>query len=150
MFRSAADSAGVALTVEVRRRAGAVVLDREMWAKIVLNLVSNAVKFTESGSITVTLAPADGRLVLRVADTGVGIPAADLARIFDRFHQVAGRAGRSGEGTGIGLALVRDLATALGGTVEVTSVLGTGSTFTVSVPETVAATRRGRGAAGRG
>jgi signal transduction histidine kinase/DNA-binding response OmpR family regulator len=142
MFRSAADGAGVALAVdiadEVRAAGRRVVLDREMWAKIVLNLVSNAVKFTESGSITVTLASAAGRLVLTVADTGAGIPTTDLGRIFDRFHQVAGRAGRSGEGTGIGLALVRDLAAALGGTVEVTSILGAGSTFTVSVPEMVA------------
>jgi signal transduction histidine kinase/DNA-binding response OmpR family regulator len=137
MFRSAAETAGVALVVEITdelRAAGGVLLDREMWAKIVLNLVSNAVKFTEAGSITVRLATADGRLVLTVADTGVGIPGSELGRIFDRFHRAEGGAGRSGEGTGIGLALVRDLAAALGGTVEVSSVPGTGSTFTVSVP----------------
>jgi signal transduction histidine kinase/CheY-like chemotaxis protein len=141
MFRSATESAGVALVVEISDAVAApgrrVLLDQEMWAKIVLNLVSNAVKFTESGSIMVNLSAAHGRLVLTVADTGVGIPATDLGRIFERFHRVSGSAGRSVEGTGIGLALVRDLAAAFGGTVEVSSVLGAGSTFTVSVPETV-------------
>jgi DNA-binding response OmpR family regulator/anti-sigma regulatory factor (Ser/Thr protein kinase) len=141
MFRSAAETAGVELVVEISDgvRAGGrlVVLDREMWAKIVLNLVSNAVKFTGSGSITVSLTSESGRLVLAVADTGVGIPAGELGRIFDRFHQVGGTSGRSREGTGIGLSLVRDLAAALGGTVEVTSIDGAGSTFTVSVPEKV-------------
>ncbi|HEV7650339.1 MAG TPA: response regulator [Actinophytocola sp.] len=148
MFRSAAESGGVVLAVEVGnevRAAGRVLLDGEMWAKIVLNLVSNAVKFTEAGSITVTLASAKGRLVLTVADTGVGISGTDLGRIFDRFHRVEGGAGRSGEGTGIGLALVRDLAAALGGTVEVSSVPGTGSTFTVSVPWTPTACVDGDG-----
>jgi signal transduction histidine kinase/CheY-like chemotaxis protein len=141
MFRSATESAGVALVVEISDDVAApgrrVLLDQEMWAKVVLNLVSNAVKFTESGSITVTLSTVHGRLVLTVADTGVGIPATDLGRIFERFHRVSGSAGRSVEGTGIGLALVRDLAAAFGGTVEVSSVLGAGATFTVSVPETV-------------
>ena len=140
MFRSAAGHAGVELVVAIDDAArGQVVLDREMWAKIVLNLVSNAVKFTESGSITVTLAAESGCLVLTVADTGVGIPAAELGRIFDRFHQVTDSGGRSREGTGIGLSLVRDLAAALGGTVEVTSIEGTGSTFAVSIPRTAAA-----------
>ena len=135
MFRSAAQGAGVALTVEIADQVDRrLVLDREMWAKIVLNLVSNAVKFTPAGSITVTLAVDTGRLVLTVADTGAGIPATELGRIFERFHQVADTAGRSREGTGIGLALVRDLAAALGGTVDVASVPGSGSTFTVSVP----------------
>ena len=148
MFRSAAESAGVALAVEIAdevRVGGRVLLDREMWAKIVLNLVSNAVKFTEAGSITVTLAAAGGRLVLTVGDTGVGIPDTELGRIFERFHRVEGTAGRSGEGTGIGLALVRDLAAALGGTVEVSSVPDTGSTFTVSVPWTPAVSADGDG-----
>ncbi|HEY7597139.1 MAG TPA: response regulator [Actinophytocola sp.] len=141
MFRSAAETAGVELIVEisdeVRATGRMVVLDREMWAKIVLNLMSNAVKFTDSGSITVILSSESGRLVLAVADTGVGIPPGELGPIFDRFHQVAGTSGRSREGTGIGLSLVRDLAAAMGGTVEVTSIEGAGSTFTVSVPEKV-------------
>jgi signal transduction histidine kinase/DNA-binding response OmpR family regulator len=140
MFRSATEHAGVALVLAVDDAArGQAVLDREMWAKIVLNLVSNAVKFTVTGSITVALSVAEGRIVLTVTDTGVGIPAAELDRIFERFHQVAGGGGRSGEGTGIGLSLVRDLATALGGTVEAVSEEGTGSTFTVTVPYRAAA-----------
>ncbi|HEX2132432.1 MAG TPA: ATP-binding protein [Actinophytocola sp.] len=134
MFRSAAQSAGVALEVRVGPPR-TVLVDREMWAKIVLNLVSNAVRFTRSGSVSVRLDSTGGQLVLTVADTGVGIPEGELERVFDRFHQVSESSARGGEGTGIGLSLVRDLAGALGGGVSVRSALGEGSTFTVTIPE---------------
>ena len=109
-------------------------VDRDMWEKIVLNLLSNAFKFTLHGEITVTVDAFAGQARVRVSDTGAGIPEAELPYLFDRFHRVATPAARSDEGSGIGLSLVRDLVRRHGGTVTVTSAVGTGSTFTVLLP----------------
>jgi len=133
-FRSAMDRAGLAFTVNCAPLPEPVYVDREMWEKIVLNLVSNAFKYTLEGSVTVGLAVQDGRAVLRIDDTGPGIPPTELPRLFERFHRVEGIRGRTHEGTGIGLALVQELVKLHGGTVSVSSVLGQGATFTVSVP----------------
>ncbi len=110
--------------------------DGEKWKKIAYNLLANALKFTPSGgSVQVTgHIRADNRFVLAVRDTGIGIPANQQERIFERFHQVDGRSTRAYSGTGIGLALVRELATWLGGQVTVTSQPDQGSTFTVELP----------------
>ena len=105
-----------------------------MWEKIVLNLVSNAFKFTLEGSITVRLRRRDANAVLEVIDTGTGIAASELPRIFDRFHRVEGAKSRTHEGTGIGLALVQELAKMHGGDVKTESTEGRGSTFEVTVP----------------
>jgi len=144
-FRPAAERAGLRLVIDTPPLAAPVHLDRESWEKIVFNLLSNAVKFTREGTITVSVrprpapGPADGTdypgaAVLEVADTGVGVPEAEQPLLFDRFHRVTGAWSRSHEGTGIGLALVRELAGLHGGTVEVTSTAGVGSTFTVTIP----------------
>src|SRR5262249_9740453 len=101
---------------------------------IVLNLLSNAFKYTLQGEIAVSLRAEGGSAVLAVRDTGTGIPAAELPSLFNRFHRVEGARGRTHEGTGIGLALVQELARLHGGTVGVESVVGDGSTFTVSIP----------------
>ena len=105
-----------------------------MWEKVVLNLVSNAFKFTLEGEIAVRLRPVDGAAELAVRDTGTGIPEAELPRIFERFHRVEGSRGRTHEGTGIGLALVQELVKLHGGSVRAESTCGQGSTFTVTVP----------------
>jgi DNA-binding response OmpR family regulator len=102
----------------------------------VLNLLSNAVKFTLTGGVTVQVELAEDVAMLRVRDTGIGIPADEVPRIFDRFHRVSGRLAHAREGAGIGLSLVADLVHAHGGTIEVDSALGTGSTFTVTIPVT--------------
>ncbi len=104
-----------------------------MWEKIVLNLLSNAFKFTFEGQITVELRSAGDRVELRVSDTGVGIPEADLPRMFERFHRVKHARARTHEGTGIGLALVQELARFHGGGVAVASQEGRGTTFTVTI-----------------
>ena len=109
-------------------------VDRGMWEKIVLNLVSNAFKFTRQGEISVSLREVDNVAELSVRDTGVGIPEEELPRLFERFHQVPYVSGRSLEGTGIGLALVQELVKLHGGSVRVESTLGQGSTFKVTVP----------------
>ena len=133
-FRSAAERGGLELCVDCPPLAEAVYVDREMWEKIVLNLVSNAFKFTLEGSITVRLRRRDGNAVLEVIDTGTGIAASELPHIFDRFHRIEGGKSRTYEGTGIGLALVQELAKMHGGEVRVGSTEGQGSTFEVSVP----------------
>jgi PAS domain S-box-containing protein len=109
-------------------------VDRDMWEKIVLNLLSNAFKFTLRGEIEVRLEPADGQALLTVRDTGVGIPFEELPRMFQRFHRVEDSRGRTHEGTGIGLALVQELVKLHGGTVSVTSAMGQGSTFRIAIP----------------
>ncbi|MFW8635330.1 ATP-binding protein [Cribrihabitans pelagius] len=131
-FRSACDNAGLALEVNcapVQAHA-----DRELWEKIVLNLLSNAFKFTLEGRICVSMAEEEGAAVLRVRDTGTGIPASELPRIFDRFHRVAGSSGRSYEGSGIGLALAQEVAALHGGSISAESELGAGTCFTVRIP----------------
>ncbi|ROO58783.1 signal transduction histidine kinase [Micromonospora sp. Llam0] len=133
-FRSAAQRAGLDLVVQCPPLPGTVQVDPGLWEKVVLNLLSNAVKFTFDGTITVRLRALGTSVELTVADTGVGIPAADLPHLFERFHRVAGTRARSHEGTGIGLALVRELVQLHGGTVAVCSEPGQGSAFTVEIP----------------
>jgi CheY-like chemotaxis protein len=105
-----------------------------MWEKVVLNLLSNAFKFTFKGTIEVSLRKVDDAFELVVADSGTGIPPAELPRLFERFHRVEGAKGRTYEGSGIGLALVQELARLHGGNVTVESELGKGSTFRVTIP----------------
>jgi signal transduction histidine kinase len=109
-------------------------VDRTQWEKIVLNLISNAFKFTFEGEITIRLHAADGKIVLSVIDTGTGIPAEELPKIFERFHRIEGARGRSFEGTGIGLALVHELVKQHGGEIRAESLVGKGSTFIVTIP----------------
>ena len=134
VFRSAIERAGLTFSVNCAPMANPVLVDREMWEKIVFNLLSNAFKFTLEGGIEVSFHDGDGGVVLAVRDTGSGIPADELPRVFERFHRVAGARGRTFEGSGIGLALVHELVTLLGGTVSADSELGQGSTFTVRLP----------------
>ena len=134
VFRSAIEKAGLEYEVHCEELGTAVYVDPQMWEKIVLNLVSNAFKFTPQGKITVQLGVTDGRAELSVEDTGVGIPAAEMPRLFERFHRVEGTQGRTHEGTGIGLALVLELVTLHGGTIQAESKLGKGSRFVVAIP----------------
>ncbi|HEY8311601.1 MAG TPA: ATP-binding protein, partial [Gemmatimonadaceae bacterium] len=138
-FRSAVERAGIKLIVNTPRLpadAQEAYVDREMWEKVTLNLLSNAFKHTFDGEIEVSLdATEDGRAVrLRVRDTGIGIAAEQLPRLFERFHRVPNAKSRTHEGTGIGLALVQELVRMHGGDVEVESAEGVGSTFTVQIP----------------
>jgi signal transduction histidine kinase len=135
MFESAVAKAELRLVVDCPPLSEPVWVDRDMWEKIVPNLVSNAFKFTLAGSITVRVREDSRAVVLEVSDTGTGIPEADLPRIFERFHRVEGAAGRTHEGTGIGLSLVRELAQLHGGSVSVASAVGRGSTFKVEIPK---------------
>jgi PAS domain S-box-containing protein len=133
-FRAACEKAGLTLAINTPSLREPVYVDHQMWEKIVLNLVSNAFKFTLEGRIEIDVSEEDGFAVLRVSDTGTGIPEAELPRIFERFHRVEGASGRTHEGTGIGLALVKELIDLHGGTLSVESTYGQGSMFTVRVP----------------
>lgn len=139
-FRAACQRAGLRLDIQCTRLDQPVYVDIEMWERIVLNLVSNAFKYTLTGGIFVRLAqeidnpPGNAAIVLTVRDTGVGIPKVELPRIFDRFHRIDGQRGRTLEGTGIGLALVNELVRLHSGTIVVESCVGAGTTVTVRVP----------------
>ncbi|MBW4428882.1 MAG: response regulator [Nostoc desertorum CM1-VF14] len=134
VFRSTVERAGMQLSVNCPSLPVPVYVDREMWEKIVLNLLSNAFKFTMAGEITVSLQWANDHIEFAVKDTGIGIPAEEIPHLFERFHRVKGSQGRTFEGSGIGLSLVQELVQMHGGTVQVTSILGAGSCFTVSIP----------------
>jgi PAS domain S-box-containing protein len=133
-FRSAVERAGMKLTIDCPPGPENVWVDREMWEKVVLNLISNAFKYTFEGEIRVSLHERGGKALLAVADTGTGIPADQIERVFERFHRIEGAKGRTFEGTGIGLALVQELTRLHGGRVSVVSEEGVGSTFTVEIP----------------
>ncbi|MFZ0564276.1 MAG: response regulator [Terriglobales bacterium] len=134
VFRSATEKAGLRLELDCAELDEPVFIDRGMWEKIVLNLISNAFKFTFEGKIVVSLAIEGSDVELRVRDTGVGIPTRELPRLFERFHRIENTRSRTHEGSGIGLALVQELVKLHGGSVRVESVEGEGSTFIVSVP----------------
>ncbi|WP_239470569.1 ATP-binding protein [Archangium violaceum] len=133
-FRSTLERAGLRLVVDCSPLPEPVYVDGEMWEKVVLNLLSNAFKFTLEGEIRVALSLQGEWVRLTVADTGTGIPSHELPHLFERFHRVRGARGRTNEGSGIGLALVKELVKLHGGTVEVQSTVDQGSTFTVSLP----------------
>jgi signal transduction histidine kinase/DNA-binding response OmpR family regulator len=133
-FRSAIERGGVQFDVSCAPLSEAVFVDRALWETIVLNLLSNAFKFTLTGRITLTLGERDRRVELRVSDTGVGIPAHELPRMFERFHRIETPEARTHEGSGIGLALVAELVKLHGGEIGVASEAGEGTIFTVSLP----------------
>ncbi|HEV7276565.1 MAG TPA: ATP-binding protein [Devosiaceae bacterium] len=135
-FRSAIEKAGLKLNLHCRPLPQPVYVDREMWEKVLLNLLSNAFKFTFEGEINVSVEPSDdGRsAVMSVRDTGIGIPEEEMPRLFERFHRIQGAQGRSFEGSGIGLALVHELVRLHGGVITAESTLGEGTIIRVSIP----------------
>jgi signal transduction histidine kinase len=134
MFRSAIETAGMKLVVDCPPLPEPVYVDREMWEKIVLNLLSNAFKFTFEGTIIVRLHSTENGVQLNVCDTGTGIPAEELSHLFERFYRVKGARGRTYEGSGIGLSLAQELVKLHGGTIDVTSKVNHGTTFTITIP----------------
>ncbi len=154
-FESVCDWAGLVFIVDCPPLPQQVEVDRDMWEKIILNLLSNAFKFTFAGRIEVHLRAVDSAAELSIIDTGTGIPKHELPHIFERFHRIEGAHGRTYEGSGIGLALVNDLVRLHDGRIDVASNAGQGSRFTVRIPlgvkhastdvaaETTAATQAG-------
>ncbi|MCE5278744.1 MAG: response regulator [Planctomycetaceae bacterium] len=134
VFRAATERAGLGLKVDCARLPEAVYVDRDMWEKIVLNLISNAFKFTFEGEIEVSIHAESANAVLTVRDTGVGIPAEEMPRIFERFHRIQNMRSRTHEGSGIGLALVHELVKLHCGSIRAESDLGKGTAFIVTIP----------------
>ena len=134
VFESAMAKGGLDYEVDLQDPGQPVWVDRDMWEKIVFNLLSNAFKFTLTGGVRVTLREHAGMVRLSVQDSGSGIPEAELPRVFERFHRIEGTPGRTFEGTGIGLALIQELVRLHGGHIAVHSVLGEGTRFDVDIP----------------
>jgi two-component system phosphate regulon sensor histidine kinase PhoR len=126
----------VTVTADIPAELPAVTADRDRLAQILINLVDNAVKYTpEGGTVTVTAGPpADGLIEVAVADTGIGIPAADLPRLTERFYRVDKARSRELGGTGLGLAIVKHLVLAHGGEVRIESREGEGTTVRFTLP----------------
>ena len=135
LFRSTIEKEGLQLKVEAAPLPEEIYVDKEMWEKIILNLLSNAFKFTFEGTIEVKARWTGLGAEIKVSDTGIGVNAEELPRLFERFHRVQGAKSRTYEGTGIGLALVQELVTMHGGTISVESEIGKGTTFTIFLPK---------------
>ncbi len=126
---------GLAMRVELAPEIGAFTSDQRRVEQILLNLLNNAIKFTEQGEVTLTAKDLPDRLQISIADTGIGIQPEDLEKLFQPFHQIDSGLTRQHEGTGLGLAICRRLAELLGGEVRAASVWGKGSTFTLTLPK---------------
>jgi signal transduction histidine kinase len=125
---------GVELVTDLDPKTGFVIGDQRRIEQIIMNLLSNAIKFTEAGTITVKTRVFQGDIMLSVQDTGIGIKDEDLPTLFRPFHQVDTGTTRKHEGTGLGLSICKRLVELHGGTIMVTSTVGKGSTFTITLP----------------
>lgn len=134
VFRSAIERAGLTFDVDCPPVGEPMYVDRDMWEKVIFNLLSNALKFTFEGTISVTASRDGDEAVIEVADTGTGVPADEMPRLFERFHRIENAKARSHEGSGIGLALVKELIGLHGGTISADSAEGRGTTFTIRMP----------------
>lgn len=133
-FRSVMEKAGLEFSVQAEKIARPVYVDRQMWEKIVFNLLSNAFKFTLDGKITVRISAEEEFFSMTVEDTGIGIPENELPHMFERFHRIQNAVGRTYEGTGIGLSLIMELVKMHGGAIGVESRVGSGTKFIVTIP----------------
>ncbi len=139
-FVEAAAAKQVELCAEMPPKSIAVYADEEGMRTILTNLLDNAIKYTSAGGrVTIRAVANTAAVVLEVADTGIGVPEKDLARIFERFYCVDKARSRELGGTGLGLSIVKHLAQAMGGSVSVESRLGHGSMFRVELPRSQAA-----------
>jgi PAS domain S-box-containing protein len=134
VFSSATQRAGLDLRIDCPPLQPPAYVDRDMWEKVIFNLFSNALKFTIQGTITAAVRRDGNTALVTVSDTGIGIPAAEMPRLFERFHRIPTNSARSAEGSGIGLALAKELVGLQGGTIAADSVAGAGTTFTIRLP----------------
>lgn len=135
MFRSVFEQAQIRFLVECEPLPQPAYVDRDMWEKIVFNLLSNALKFTLAGQVSIRVRALPDVVELEVADTGCGVSAEDLPRIFDRFAAIEASGARTVERTGIGLSLVKERVRLHGGTIEAKSERAVGTTITVRIPQ---------------
>jgi signal transduction histidine kinase/CheY-like chemotaxis protein len=133
LWAEKADAKGIALTLDLHHAPGRILADAGRLRQILFNLMSNAIKFTHEGAVTLAVRAEGDALVLSVSDSGIGIPKERQEDVFEPFRQVDGSITRNYEGTGLGLAICRNLARAMGGDIALESTLGKGSTFTVRI-----------------
>lgn len=143
LFEPQAEAKGLRLSFAASDLPAHVEIDPDRTRQVLLNLIGNAVKFTDDGEVAVSASYADGRLKVSVRDSGAGMTEAQQARLFQRFSQVDGDAARAGGGTGLGLAICRGLVDAMGGEIGLTSALGQGSSFSFEIPAPVCAAAAG-------
>ena len=134
MLQPKAESQGLRLTLDIQDGVTLCCLDQRRWKQILINLLGNAIKFTETGSVTLRVEHQGQQLMFSVIDTGIGISPEDQTQLFQTFQQVEHALNRKQKGTGLGLALSRKLAQLHGGDIAVSSVLGEGSSFQVNLP----------------
>jgi two-component system phosphate regulon sensor histidine kinase PhoR len=133
--RPAAVSKNLAFSVRLPADLPPLRVDRDRLAQVLINLLDNAVKFTpEHGRVDLSAAASDGWVTIEISDTGIGIPPEDLPRIFERFYRVDRSRDRREGGTGLGLAIAKHLTLGMGGTIDVQSVSGSGTTFRLTFP----------------
>jgi signal transduction histidine kinase len=130
-----AEKNGLDLSAEISKDVGMVTSDQRRLEQIILNLLNNAVKFTEKGEIRVTCRAIGAQYELAVSDTGIGIDPTEISHLFQPFHQIDTGLSRKREGTGLGLSICRKLIVLMGGSIDVKSRFGRGSTFTVRFPK---------------
>lgn len=135
VFRSVMEKAGLDFVLDCPLLKERIYVDQEMWEKILFNLLSNALKFTIKGEVRLSLREKEKEIELTISDTGSGIPYEEQSSLFQRFHRIKGSSSRIQEGTGIGLALVYEFVKLHGGSINVESEVGKGSTFTVCIPK---------------
>jgi len=128
------DRKSLALVLEIGPEVGEMSGDRRRLEQVLVNLLGNAVKFTDQGSVSVRASSAEGRIRVEVADTGIGIDAAHKDKLFRPFSQIDTGLARAHEGTGLGLSVSRHLIELMGGTIDVESAPGAGSTFFFTLP----------------
>lgn len=133
--RPLADKKGLELASSISPGIEKITGDRRRVEQILLNLISNAIKFTEKGSVRIECEPEDGKITIKVIDTGIGIRTEDTETIFKAFRQIDSGITRKYEGTGLGLSICKRLVELMGGKIWVTSVWGSGSTFGFNLPE---------------
>jgi PAS domain S-box-containing protein len=134
LISSLAEKKGLGIDIDYIGNAGTITADQRRIEQIILNLLNNAVKFTEKGSIRILCRINDGRCILSVADTGIGIAQEEMPGLFQPFHQVDTGLSRKAEGTGLGLSICKKILDMMGGTIEVQSKPGEGSIFTINFP----------------
>ena len=130
-----ADKKHITLDAQVAPEACTINADRRRVEQVLLNLLSNSIKFTEKGGVRVECGPRDGRMLIRVVDSGIGMRKEDLEKLFKPFQQIDTGLSRQYEGTGLGLSICKRLTELMGGTIGVESEPGKGSTFSVTLPE---------------
>ena len=135
VFAAEASRRNLAFDVQIRCAEAKIFADRGRVEQVLNNLLSNALKFTHEGRISLLLERTDGRIVVSVTDTGIGIRTEDVGRLFRPFSQLESDPARSYEGTGLGLAITRHLLSAMNGTIDLASEPGQGSRFTFTLPE---------------